>query len=592
MNIMPGKYLFISILLSITLSGHAQDFLNVYLDSIHYAETKIKRLPNGDIILATSSLESLRNGGKEARLFCQRINYCGQVMWSYAYKVPDDHIIMNDLAILNTNEIVLYGSIYKGLKESIFLMKIKVDNGLNEEMKVFNPGTVDHFTYSIDIKDNVIIIYGLQLDFGTKKNGFIAQFNSRLNFMWAKKFLPFESSGKIAIQLDHSFIAYSGNFLFNLNKDGSPVWALEMKGDKTVKIIGGPYLTSDATIFEAVADSAHFLFKINNKGAKIWETPRYRGLGTASAISNLPNESIYVSLLTQSLGKKNLSQIIFLKDGLVFSTSNILFPLPLGSTLLNQQVDSRNINTIIGSIDPFTGKKGDINTFLFQYEVLGKNMECLETEPAEINSTNYIPIKFESINPVFTSFSFTQENIFRPDTMTWKRIYNSFCLTETEELPLVTDTTLACDATWKITLPGEDYIWWDNFQTKERSITVPGTYKAYKLSCSEPSIHHFTLKKENCDCSFFIPNAFSPNSDGINDLLEVYSSCEIIDYQWKIYSRWGNLIDSGTNTAWTGSISGKLISQGTYVFIVNYILKDVGGKMIKGQKEQVINLLR
>ena len=39
-------------------------------------------------------------------------------MWSYAYKVPDDHIIMNDLAILNTNEIVLYGSIYKGLKES------------------------------------------------------------------------------------------------------------------------------------------------------------------------------------------------------------------------------------------------------------------------------------------------------------------------------------------------------------------------------------------------------------------------------------------------------------------------------------------
>jgi hypothetical protein len=112
------------ILLFYTWSGNSQDYLNVYLDSIHFAETKIKRLPNGDIILATSSLESLRNGGKEARLFCQRINYCGQVMWSYAYKVPDDHIIMNDLAILNTNEIVLYGSIYKGLKESIFLMKI------------------------------------------------------------------------------------------------------------------------------------------------------------------------------------------------------------------------------------------------------------------------------------------------------------------------------------------------------------------------------------------------------------------------------------------------------------------------------------
>jgi hypothetical protein len=194
MNILLKKCLIIFILLFSTVYGYSQDFLNVYLDSTHYAEIKIKRLPNGDIILATSSLESLRNGGKEARLFCQRINYCGQVMWSYAYKVPDDHIIMNDLAILNTNEIVLYGSIYKGLKESIFLMKINVENGLNEEMKVFNPGTVDHFTYSIDIKDNTIIIYGLLLDFNTKKNGFIAQFNTKLNFMWAKKFFPFESS--------------------------------------------------------------------------------------------------------------------------------------------------------------------------------------------------------------------------------------------------------------------------------------------------------------------------------------------------------------------------------------------------------------
>jgi gliding motility-associated-like protein len=223
---------------------------------------------------------------------------------------------------------------------------------------------------------------------------------------------------------------------------------------------------------------------------------------------------------------------------------------------------------------------------------MGKNMDCLDTETSEMVSTNYTPIKFESINPVFTSFSFTPENIFRPDTATWKRIHNPFCLTETEALPLVTDTTLACDATWKITLPGEEYIWWDNFQSKERIITVPGTYKAYKLSCSDPSIHHFTLKKENCDCPFFIPNAFSPNNDGINDLLEVYSACEITDYQWKVYSRWGNLIDSGMNTAWTGDISGKIISQGSYIFIITYTLKDVDGRLIKGQKEQIINLVR
>jgi hypothetical protein len=46
------------------------------------------------------------------------------------------------------------------------------------------------------------------------------------------------------------------------------------------------------------------------------------------------------------------------------------------------------------------------------------------------------------------------------------------------------------------------------------------------------------------------------------------------------------------NTAWTGNISGGIISQGAYLFIITYTIKDVDGKMIKGQKEQIINLVR
>jgi hypothetical protein len=46
------------------------------------------------------------------------------------------------------------------------------------------------------------------------------------------------------------------------------------------------------------------------------------------------------------------------------------------------------------------------------------------------------------------------------------------------------------------------------------------------------------------------------------------------------------------NTAWSGNVAGELISQGSYIFIITYTLKDVDGKMIKGQKEQIINLVR
>jgi gliding motility-associated-like protein len=73
--------------------------------------------------------------------------------------------------------------------------------------------------------------------------------------------------------------------------------------------------------------------------------------------------------------------------------------------------------------------------------------------------------------------------------------------------------------------------------------------------------------------SVFVPNAFSPNSDGRNDLLRpIAVGMARIDY-FRIYNRWGQLV-FGTTTnehGWDGTIAGKLQPSGTYVWVVKAV---------------------
>jgi hypothetical protein len=51
-------------------------------------------------------------------------------------------------------------------------------------------------------------------------------------------------------------------------------------------------------------------------------------------------------------------------------------------------------------------------------------------------------------------------------------------------------------------------------------------------------------------------------------------------------------MDSGKNENWTGFIQGNPIPLGSYIFIVDYKIKDTEGKIQGGRKVQTIHLLR
>lgn len=77
----------------------------------------------------------------------------------------------------------------------------------------------------------------------------------------------------------------------------------------------------------------------------------------------------------------------------------------------------------------------------------------------------------------------------------------------------------------------------------------------------------------------FIPNAFSPNGDGNNDVYQVFSQ-GVKDFSLNIFNRWGEKIFESTNIleTWDGSYKGNMQPPGTYVYYVD--IKYLNGKKV------------
>jgi len=84
-----------------------------------------------------------------------------------------------------------------------------------------------------------------------------------------------------------------------------------------------------------------------------------------------------------------------------------------------------------------------------------------------------------------------------------------------------------------------------------------------------------TVIKVNEDFAFWVPSAFTPNDDGINDIFRPKGiNVNPDSYNLYIYDRWGKeiFISSDINYGWDGTIYGsdKLAPQGVYVWVIRF----------------------
>lgn len=123
------------------------------------------------------------------------------------------------------------------------------------------------------------------------------------------------------------------------------------------------------------------------------------------------------------------------------------------------------------------------------------------------------------------------------------------------------------------------YMWQDSSDLPTFTVSKSGKYLARVLGDCGWAESDFNVAFANCDsCNVFIPNAFSPNGDGINDILEVFSDCELQQFSISIYNRWGSLIHQSNlqSSCWDGKIGDSKMQSDNYVYILKYQVQELG----------------
>ena len=112
-----------------------------------------------------------------------------------------------------------------------------------------------------------------------------------------------------------------------------------------------------------------------------------------------------------------------------------------------------------------------------------------------------------------------------------------------------------------------DYLWSTGSQDSIIAVDKQGSYQVHvqDIHCCVNSDTTFVKVFE-----YFIPNAFSPNGDGLNDVFKVRGLYKNITFHMYVYDRWGTAVFESDNIdrGWDGASGGQKCPSGSYVWMV------------------------
>jgi len=113
-------------------------------------------------------------------------------------------------------------------------------------------------------------------------------------------------------------------------------------------------------------------------------------------------------------------------------------------------------------------------------------------------------------------------------------------------------------------------VWNRQYTGRYYTVSTAGRYIAiYKDSFCEGTSDTINISYLGKKAYVFVPNAFSPNNDQIND--DFPSAFDgVSDFHVSIYSRWGEMIFEGQNIHWSGAYKDAIVEPGVYLYIVEY----------------------
>jgi gliding motility-associated-like protein len=118
------------------------------------------------------------------------------------------------------------------------------------------------------------------------------------------------------------------------------------------------------------------------------------------------------------------------------------------------------------------------------------------------------------------------------------------------------------------------YKWSTGEDTKTITISQPGTYSV-EVSSSERCSASDTVNVIWGDCGLYLPTAFSPNGDGLNERFGLVNGINTNYYSMKIYNRNGQVVFSSSDqfNKWDGKYKNKPVPMGLYPWVLSFTNK-------------------
>jgi gliding motility-associated-like protein len=121
-----------------------------------------------------------------------------------------------------------------------------------------------------------------------------------------------------------------------------------------------------------------------------------------------------------------------------------------------------------------------------------------------------------------------------------------------------------------------NYLWNDNSKNQSLQVSQAGVYWV-EVTDSNNCKGRDSITIEPCE-KIVVPNAFTPNGDGVNDVFKPTFYGSSVNYTLTIFNRWGQMIFKSRDPGkgWDGTISGVLQPEGTYIWNCDFQL--IGNK--------------
>lgn len=139
------------------------------------------------------------------------------------------------------------------------------------------------------------------------------------------------------------------------------------------------------------------------------------------------------------------------------------------------------------------------------------------------------------------------------------------------------------------------YLWYDGSTDPQKTITEEGKYwLTISNSCGFSIVDSFNISFQECPCQAYLPNAFTPNQDNMNDLFAPVIDCEkLLEYEFLVFNRWGELIFESLDekNGWDGNYKNQPCQDGIYIWKLMYTGLE-NGETIKKKLTGKVSLLR